>query len=109
MLVPVPCIIITGDQLTAARARGHRKLKQMQCLNGLAQMTTDWHAKVVVLGVSLSLFGTSSYCIYSLEYLLCDYLFYALCVFYKLTDHLEALLLSTVGRRPYGTLYQLRI
>ena len=50
-------ILIGGDQLTAARARGAQKAKANALspsdrLEGLVPMVEDWHAKVVLLSVS---------------------------------------------------------
>ena len=50
-------VLIGGDQLTVARARGAQKAKAnatspLGRLDGLVPMVEDWHAKVVLLGVS---------------------------------------------------------
>lgn len=50
-------ILFGGDQLTVARARGAQKAKAnatspSERLDGLVPMVEDWHAKVVLLGVS---------------------------------------------------------
>ena len=50
-------ILIGGDQLTVARARGAQKAKTnafspSDRLEGLVPMVEDWHAKVVILSVS---------------------------------------------------------
>ena len=50
-------IIIGGDQLTAARARGAKKAKlhvdsPISRLEGLIPVAEDWHTKVVLLEVS---------------------------------------------------------
>ena len=49
-------ILIGGDQLTVARARGAQKAKvnsvsSSNRFDGLLPMVEDWHAKVVVLKV----------------------------------------------------------
>ena len=50
-------VFISGDQLTAARARGAKKAKinsdsPSSRLEGLVPATTDWHTKQALLGVS---------------------------------------------------------
>lgn len=50
-------ILIGGDQLTVARARGAQKatanaLSPSDRLEGLVPMVEDWHAKVTLLSVS---------------------------------------------------------
>ena len=50
-------ILVGGDQLTAARARGAIKhmmnaLTPAARLEGLILVTEDWHTKVALLGVS---------------------------------------------------------
>ena len=49
-------IIVAGDQLTAARARGAKKAKfnsdsPTSRLEGLIPTATDWHTKLALLGV----------------------------------------------------------
>ena len=50
-------ILVGGDQLTCARARGAQRIRQThdtgsQRLEGLVPVVEDWHAKQCLLGVS---------------------------------------------------------
>lgn len=50
-------ILVAGDQLTAARARGSQRIRKCgqrprERLEGVLPVCEDWHAKVVLLGVS---------------------------------------------------------
>lgn len=52
-------ILLGGDQLTAARVRGAKKVRSdserpLHRLEGLEAACEDWHAKGVLLGVSAS-------------------------------------------------------
>lgn len=53
-------ILIAGDELTAARARGAKKhmanaLTPMERLEGLVPTNADWHSKAALLGVSMTI------------------------------------------------------
>ncbi len=56
-------ILMGGDQLTAARARGTKAIRsnserQKEKLEGLVPVCEDWHSKMCLLGVSvLTLFS----------------------------------------------------
>ncbi len=50
-------VLLGGDQLTAKRARGSQGIRSnsergKERLEGLLPIVEDWHAKVVLLGVS---------------------------------------------------------
>ena len=51
-------ILMGGDQLTVARARGAQRTREnsesaSECLQGLIPVVEDWHAKQCLMGVSM--------------------------------------------------------